>query len=246
MRNGHFGDALLDGAPLTRVRWPTYVRMINSAYPPIDLFEDIADPADWAILGSAESRTNPRLSETIGNLDLVPLDRRVGGPGATYVMAPFTHCSPDKPGRFHDGGRGAFYGAANFETAVAETAHHAGLYYSETNQRPGWITKMRELTGSLDAVLVDIRGPGFDAVLDPDSYVASNAFANGARAATHDGIVYPSVRNAGSDCFAAFYPDVAGLPVQGRHFSYHFNGTRIDLIRELTLNGEGKIYEIIE
>lgn len=73
MRNGDSGDALLSGAPPSRVRWPTYVRMINSPYPPIDLFEDIADPADWATLGLAESRTNPRLSKTSAIWTLSPL-----------------------------------------------------------------------------------------------------------------------------------------------------------------------------
>ena len=46
-------------APETRVTWDRYHRLINSAYPPIDLFEDIADPADWLLLGSGESKTNP-------------------------------------------------------------------------------------------------------------------------------------------------------------------------------------------
>ena len=183
MRSALFGDILFQGAPISRVIWPAYVRMINSAYPPIDLFEDIADPADWALLGQAESRTNPRLSETIGNLDLVPLNRRVGGPGASYVMAPFTHCSPDKPGRFHDGHQGGFYGAASFQTAVAETAHHAAHFFCQTNQKPGWITQMRELIGALDADLLDIRGMGFDALMAQDSYEASQAFAAPVRGA---------------------------------------------------------------
>src|SRR3546814_6850697 len=84
-------------APLFPVDWPAAVRLIESKYPPIDLFEDIADPEDWELLAAAEGKTNPRIAETIGNLDLVPTGRRVNGQGASYVMAPFTHCSPDKP-----------------------------------------------------------------------------------------------------------------------------------------------------
>jgi hypothetical protein len=52
------------------VAWRGAVRIIRSAWPPIDLFEDIADPADWPLLIAAEQKTNPRLMETIGNLDL--------------------------------------------------------------------------------------------------------------------------------------------------------------------------------
>ena len=68
--------------PVSHVEWKGAVRIIRSAFPPIDLFEDIADPADWPLLISAEQKTNPRIMATIGNLDLVPIDRRVGGSGA--------------------------------------------------------------------------------------------------------------------------------------------------------------------
>lgn len=231
-------------APIGRIVWPRYVRLINSAYPPIDLFEDIADPADWELLGVAEGKTNPRRAETIGNLDLVPPERRVGGTGASYVMSPFTHCSPDKPGRFHDGTFGAFYGASDFETAVTETAHHTTLFLSATSEAEGWIADKRELVGTIDTELVDVRGSGFDAVLDPDSYAASQQFARAVRDASGDGIVYPSVRQHGGECFAAFWPDVMSVPIQGRHIGYHWNGERIDLIRELTATGSGAVYRL--
>ena len=83
-----------------KIQWPRAVRIIRSLYPPVDLFEDIADPADWPLLISAEMKTNPRLMDIIGDVALVPPDRRVGGRGASYLMAPFTHVSPDRPSRF--------------------------------------------------------------------------------------------------------------------------------------------------
>ena len=39
--------------PIAQVEWKGAVRIIRSAFPPIDLFEDIADPADWPLLISA-------------------------------------------------------------------------------------------------------------------------------------------------------------------------------------------------
>ena len=63
--------------PVAEIEWHGAVRIIRSIFPPIDLFEDIADPADWPLLIAAEQKTNPRLMETIGNLDLVPAERRV-------------------------------------------------------------------------------------------------------------------------------------------------------------------------
>ena len=231
-------------APLSPVDWPSAVRLIESKYPPIDLFEDLADPEDWELLAAAEAKTNPRIAETIGNLDLVPVERRVAGPGASYVMAPFTHCSPDRPGRFHDGHFGAYYAAGDFETAVAEVTHHQARRLFDTSDEPGWISDMRELVGAVEAMLVDIRTSGFDALLAPDDYAPSQNFARRQREAGSDGIVYPSVRNPGGECIAAFWPDVIAKPVQGRHFRYHWDGERIDMIHELILDGSGQIFRL--
>lgn len=41
-------------------------RIIRSAFPPIDLLQDIADVADWPLLISAEQKTNPRVITSIG------------------------------------------------------------------------------------------------------------------------------------------------------------------------------------
>lgn len=219
-------------SPKSRVTWGRYYRLINSAYPPIDLFEDIADPADWLLLAAAEGKTNPRIAATIGSLDLVPAGRRVGGPGASYLMAPFTHVSPDHQGRFHDGTFGVFYGADGFETALFETIHHTQKFCAATREAPGWIADKRELVGQIDAMLTDIRSD-HATLLEPDNYVVPQAFAVAEKAAGSDGIVYPSVRNAGGTCFAAFYPDVMAAPIQGRHLSYHWDGTGIDMIKDL-------------
>ena len=226
--------------PETRVPWDKYYRLINSAHPPIDLFEDIADPADWLLLGSGESKTNPRLAQTIGNLDLVPEERRVGGPGASYLMAPFVHVSPDHQGRFHDGTFGAFYGAESFETALFETVYHTQIFCAATDEAPGWIADKREMIWKLDAVLTDIR-KGFDDLLDPQDYARSQAFARERRADGANGIVYPSVRNPGGTCFASFYPDVVSAPVQGRHITYHWDGGKVDMFKVLS---DGSVYAI--
>ena len=70
----------------------------------------------------------------------------------------------------------------------------------------------------------------------------SQAFAREVCAADRDGIVDPSVRYAGGECFAAFYPNVMKVPVQGRHIAYHWDGARIDRIRDLT--DDKRIFEI--
>ena len=179
-----------------------------SHYPPISLFDDVADPADWELLAEAESRTNPRIFEEVGNLALVPPERRLSGPGASWVMASFTHVTPDRASRFSDGYFGAYYAARSMETAIHEHAFHMANHYRSTHDAPGWISQVRNLIGSIDADLVDIRGGGFNVLLDPNCYAASQAFARENKARGANGIVYPSVRDFGGECFAAFWPDV--------------------------------------
>src|SRR3546814_14314794 len=75
--------------------------------------------------------------KTIGRLDLVPPARRVGGPGASYLLAPFTHASTDRPTRFSDGRFGVLYAGNRFEVALLETIYHHGRFLARTAEPPG-------------------------------------------------------------------------------------------------------------
>jgi RES domain len=231
--------------PISEVKWDDAVRIIRSIYPPIDLFEDIADPADWPLLISAEQKTNPRIMENIGNLDLVPEDRRVGGNGATYLMAPFTHVSKDRKSRFSDGTYGVLYAGNIFEVALLESVHHHAKFMARTNEAPGWTSQFREIVLSIDARLHDLRGqsPDHAAELDPDDYAPSQALATQLRAAGSNGIVYPSIRRKGGQCVGLFFPDLASNAVQGRHLDYHWDGERVDLYRN---PGNGEVFRIVD
>jgi hypothetical protein len=230
--------------PARAVEWRGAVRIIRSIHPPVDLFEDIADPADWPLLIAAEQKTNPRLMETIGNLDLVPEKRRVSGPGATFLMAPFTHVSRDRPSRFSDGALGVLYAGSRFETALFETIYHHARFMALTAEPPGWTSQFRELRLAVTAELHDLRGgdPAFRPALDPDHYTASQSLAAGLRSIGSNGIVYPSVRFSGGECVGLFYPDCASNVRQGRHLDYHWNGTRVDFYRDA---GTGDVYRIL-
>ncbi|MEI6643197.1 MAG: RES family NAD+ phosphorylase [Novosphingobium sp.] len=234
-----------DSLPVSPVAWTGAVRIIRSAFPPIDLFEDIADPADWPLLISAEQKTNPRVMTSVGNLDLVPVERRVGGPGASWLMAPFTHVSPDRPSRFTDGSYGVLYVGKVFETALFETIHHHARFMARTAEAPGWTSQFREIVLSVSAELHDLRGgdAARHPALDREDYGASQALARTLRAAGADGVAYPSVRHSGGECAALFYPDLAADPIQGRHLDYHWDGARVDLVREA---GSGAVFRVVE
>jgi hypothetical protein len=229
--------------PLAQIEWRRASRIIRSLYPPIDLFEDIADPADWSLLISAEMKTNPRLMESVGNIALVPPDRRVAGPGASYLMAPFTHVSTDRPNRFSTGIHGVLYVAKAFETALFETMHHHARFMAATAQPAGWTSQFREIVLDVEASLHDLRTlDRLNPVLAPGDYSESQKLGAELRATGSDGVVYPSVRHPAGECVGLFYPDRASLPVQGRHFDYHWDGDKVDLYRDIAAR---QIYRVV-
>jgi len=73
-------------SPFAKINWSDSHRIIRSIYPPVWLFEDIADPADGALIAGAKANTNPRMRDETGDLTPVPVTRRVAGPGARIVM----------------------------------------------------------------------------------------------------------------------------------------------------------------
>jgi hypothetical protein len=226
---------------MAHVVWPSAHRIINSKYPPVSLFEDIADPADWELLASAESKTNPRLFEGIGNLALVPNERRVAGPGASWVMAPFVHASPDRPGRFHSGEEGAYYAGDSSEVALFETIYHFENFLRATDEPPCSAT-FRELVGQIEADLHDLSDPAFADCLDPESYTASQRVATELREQESNGVLYPSVRYPRGLCVALFYPNVPHIPSQASHYRYHWDGSRVTHVTNLS---EGGVFAIV-
>ena len=106
--------------PIARIRWQPCYRIIPSRFPPIQLFERVADPQDLEAVFALEALTNPRLRDEVGDIRLVPPDERISGPGSSIVMAAFTYLNP-QASRFSDGSYGVFYAGRELETAIAET-----------------------------------------------------------------------------------------------------------------------------
>lgn len=213
----------------SHVQWARTYRFIRSIYPPIHLFEDIADPADWELIARAEAKSNPRVRDALGAIRLVPVERRVAGPGATWVMAPFCHISRDRPSRFSDGSYGVYYAGDRFEVALHETIYHYERFMRATNEDPAQ-ADFRELVGSIDREMHDIRNDDrFADSLDADDYAPSQQLARRLRNDhSSNGIVYPSVRYRSGEAIAAFWPDVISIPVQARHLRYRWNGAHVD------------------
>lgn len=209
-----------------RLRWAQAFRVINSRYPPVDVFERVADPKDFEALLWLEQLTNPRVRESIGEIALVAPEERVAGPGASWVMAAFTHIG--RSSRFSDGSFGVYYAARYLETAIAETAYHFGRFLRATAEPRGTEIQLRVLISSrIDAVFHDARR-GHPALHDPENYAAPQALGKALRSEGSNGVVYASVRHAEKPCLAVFRPKAIPKPRQGPHLGYHFDGERVD------------------
>ena len=151
----------------------------------------------------------------------MPPDERVSGPGASYVMASFTHLNP-RGSRFSDGSFGVYYAASELETAIAETIFHFEEFARDSGD-PMRMEDMRVLVGGAAAEFEDVAAlaePRRSQILDPSSYAISRTYARELREAGANGVVYPSVRRAGGECIGAFRPRAVRLPHQERHLKY--------------------------
>ena len=218
--------------PLRRVsRRPSY-RLLPSRLPTVGLYDAIADPADLDVIFAIEALGNPRIRDGLGELSLVPREERLSGPGATPVMAAFTHLNKEGS-RFSGGSYGVYYAARSLETSIAEAGHHHGVFLRRT-QETAIDVDMRLITASVEAELLDLvdgdpgdGGGRFVSVLDPDDYGPSQVLGKRLWAAQSWGIRYPSVRHAGGECVGIFRPRALRHAKAAAHLSLYWDGARI-------------------
>jgi hypothetical protein len=183
--------------------WHPAYRIVPSRFPSINLFDRVASPEDFEALYALEAMTNARIRNEVGEIDLVPHDERLFGPGSGPIMAAFTHLNPNGS-RFSDGSYGVFYAAKDKATAIAETRHHQANFLRATNEAPIQL-QMRVYHVEVSGRLHDLRMMRVDdPVYSPDSYAASQVLGRTLRMEGSPGIRYRSVRLAGKECVAIF------------------------------------------
>ncbi|HEY0682849.1 MAG TPA: RES family NAD+ phosphorylase [Steroidobacter sp.] len=211
------------------LRWQKSYRIVATRHPPVNVFEGILSARQMDLGWFIESLTNDRLRDERGEAPVMPDTDRVYGPGASIVMATFTHTG--FPSRFTDGSYGIYYAAHTLETAVRETAFHRAKFLAATSEPPCEVD-MRAYVGRPLQPFLDIRGPRFDHLHHPDDYATPQAFAKPLRDEGHWGLVYRSVRHEGGECIAAFKPQAIAIPVAGAALAYVWDGERITKVYE--------------
>lgn len=201
-------------------------RLVNSKFPPIALFDDVADADEFELLYQIQALTNPRLGNEVGRIELIP--RReipFGIVGCSYAIAPFTHVNP-AGSRFSAGDFGVLYLAATVETALAEVRHHQNQYWSGVHGLNYERFVFRGLSCSFagdsmkDATLLPMSDP----IYDPDDYSHAQRLGGALKKAGCPGLRYLSVRSEGNHCWALLTPRPVSSIVQASHYEMVWNG----------------------
>lgn len=204
-------------------------RLVNGKYPPIHIFDDVADQGDFEALYAVQAITNPRLQLQIGELHRVaPECRPWGIPGCHYALAPFVHLNP-QGSRFSDGDYGVFYCAGQMATAIAETRYHQERYFQCVSGLKYDRVVMRGLKVRFTAVLHNIHQPyrDDDHWYHPDDYRGARRLGRALFETSQNGLAYTSVRRAGALCFALLSPHLIESVLPASHYEYIWDGEKI-------------------
>lgn len=201
-------------------------RLVNSKFPPIAIFDDVASADEFEDLYAIQALTNPRLSNQAGRLELIPrAEIPFGIPGCSYATAPFTHVNPDGS-RFSDGTFGVLYLADSIETAIAEVRYHQQVYWSRVPDLRYERFTFRGLTTRFDerGVLDALPVARDNAIYAPDDYSASRLLGRSALGYGATGIRYHSVRRADGICWGLLTPKPVKSVVQTAHYEMIWSG----------------------
>lgn len=232
-----FDPAHLVELPQKKFRDKTAYRLVNSKFPPIAIFDDVATNDEFEALYRLQAKTNPRLLDEVGHIRLIKPERRPFGiAGCNYALAPFAHINR-LGSRFSRGEFGVLYAAEKMDTALAETCYHQQRYF-QTQVRGLKYDRivMRGLKLKFSASLFNICSPKIDRYgwYDAHDYTAARRLGEAIKQADNEGLWYDSVRKPGTDCYALFSPHLIKSVLQTQHYEFAWNGKRIDAVIQLS------------
>ncbi|MGI9294047.1 MAG: RES family NAD+ phosphorylase [Pseudomonadales bacterium] len=220
--------------PLTRIDTLTY-RIVASRYPAISLYDRVASQAQFDVLYAVESLTNNRLRDELGIVEMVNPEDRVYGPGATFIMASFTHPPVNGMGGRFNRDFGVYYCAKQRDVAVSESCYHRSKLLREAGFARETLD-MRVIRAYLGPVtLTDITAVDDGRLYDSNNYTAGHQLGTALHAANSYGLTYRSVRADGV-CFGVFRPLALTNALHWAYLRFHYEDGAITRVDEI--NGE--------
>ena len=221
-----------------RLAWKRSFKLVAAIFPPVDVFEDVADAQDFAALLALRARTNPTLNRRIEPALAIPPEDRVYGPGAGFVMAPFAFPSPNGtrfgPRALTRESFGVYYAARDESTAIAEVRHHR-IAFLGAMRAPAQDLDFEVLQAPIKGSrFVDLRGKQseYPDVYSSTDYSASQRLGAELRHQNVEGIAYDSVRREGGECVAVFRPRTVGPCRPVKSLIFRWDGETITAVLE--------------
>jgi len=208
-------------------------RLINSKYPTIAIFDDIADEGDFEAIYAMQAKTNPRLRFLDGLEGSITISEIPASNQQVHsAIAPFIH-TPVTPSRFSSGKYGVLYGASTVACGLSEVRHHIQKHLNKVEGIAFDNIQLREYVFVYNAPLEDVR-PKEEFHL-PDDYTHPQAFGarmweqvrnmvnEGVTENDKLGVQYNSVRSQGDYCVGLFSPKYIEQMKQKRHYSMMYD-----------------------
>lgn len=228
-----------DPYAVVRIAEPRTIRLVSSKRleDPV-LRRLIATEQRLRDLEEIEGATSGRLvSQRRGGDHIASGEFVAGIPHAAFINAAFAYFRPRELNRFNGPGRGAWYAALAVDTCLAEVTFHLTRELDRVNDYNATVS-YAEMFASFAGEFVDLRNmsPRPSCLHeDPEfAYPAGNALADAARAAGHNGIIYPSVRHKGGTCIVSLWPHAVQSVAQGRVLALHWEGERVPRLEVLS------------
>jgi RES domain-containing protein len=217
------------GFPVRTEALPRTIRLVTTARLRDSVLRALVDTAEeLELLAALEGATSARQQAAMGlRPGLPPEDLVARVPHAAFVNAAFAYARPRGLNRFNGPERGAWYAALALPTALAEVTHHLTGHLAETGIFEAEVDYV-EMHAAFAGAFLDLRDAAPPpACLHPDpaiGYPAGNALAAAVMAEGHNGILYPSVRDAGGSCLVALWPHAVQSPAQGAVWRLRWSG----------------------
>lgn len=205
--------------PIERLALQRTVRLVPTARLRDPVLRGLGGEEYQDDFAEIESASSGRLqAQEIGAENIQPGEFVAGIPHAHFINAAFSYWRPREPNRFNGPGRGAWYAALHLRTGVAEVSFHMTRELERIGDFNA-VVEYAEMFASFAGEFVDLRKvQPKPTCLDADpavGYPAGNALASEVRSQGHNGIIYPSVRDARGTCIVALWPHAVQSVAQG-------------------------------
>ncbi|MEZ5897896.1 MAG: RES family NAD+ phosphorylase [Hyphomicrobiaceae bacterium] len=207
-----------DDIPSKHVSWGRACRLIPSRFPPVELYEPVADQKGREALKALETLTNPRLSPDGGVGDFLrPDDRHVMQP---WLVAPFAYLDPE-PTPYSDGSYGVCIVAETEKGALAAAVQRREAFMRATAMPPMRLD-MRQLVTPVSATLHDLTN--WPRVGDS---AETRRICQKLREQGSYGVLLASPFRVRESTAVLFRPTAMARATQAKHYCFVWDGSRI-------------------